>query len=469
MADSEIISKIIEAKRNMYIKLNDEIWECAETRFKEYKSSNLLCSALEDEGFQVIKGIAGMETAFVASYGSGKPKIGILGEFDALYDLSQKDGCAEKKPVVEGGSGHGCGHNTLGTAAMAAAIAVKDYIKANNIKGTVCYFGCPGEEGGSGKTYMARDKVFDDIDAAFSWHPDSINQIIGTSSLANIQAYFKFNGLSSHAAICPHLGRSALDAAALMNAGVNFLREHIIPEARVHYAVKNAGGLSPNVVQSEAELIYLVRAPKMEQLKEIYNRVVNIAKGAALMTDTKLEIVFDKAASNIIINDTLSKLMYDKMVEIGTLALDEKDMCFAEEIRKTFSKEEKDNVKKYTGNQFTDRAVCDFIVPYKLTESAMPGSTDVGDVSWVVPTAQCNIACYALGTPGHSWQLVSQGKSDLCHKGMLYAGKVMALSALELFENNEIIIKAKNELNARLEGKSYVCPIPSEVKPNALR
>lgn len=473
MTIKDKVASIIEEKRNIFIEVNDKLWEFAETRFHEYKSSKLLCSILEKEGFTVKKGIAGMETAFVASFGSGSPKIAILGEYDALFGLSQKSGIAEEQPIIEDGNGHGCGHNALGTGSLAAVVAIKDYMKENNIKGTVCYYGCPGEEGGSGKTYMVREKAFEGVDAAFTWHPESINSVFSQSSLANIQAYFKFHGISAHAGASPHLGRSALDAVELMNVGSNYLREHIIPEARVHYAVANTGGLSPNVVQSKAEVLYLIRAPKIEQVKDIYQRIINIAKGAALMTGTTCEVVFDRATSNLIMNDTLNQIIYKNMVEIGPATWSEEDIKFAEEIRKTLTESEKKYALRVLGRKFAGthgkKPLVDFIKPYKLNEKPMSGSTDVSDVSWVVPTAQCLAACYALGSPMHSWQVVAQGKSELCHKGMLFAAKTMALSALELFEKPEIIEKAKKELKVRLEGKEYVCPIPPEVKPNLMK
>lgn len=397
-----------------------------------------------------------MDTAFVATFGNGKPKIGILGEYDALYNLSQKANIDEKQAVVENGNGHGCGHNALGVGALAAVVAVKDYMVKNNLKGTICYFGCPGEEGGSGKTYMVREKVFSDIDAAFTWHPSDVTGVVEGSTLANIQAYVRFYGKSAHAAACPHLGRSALDAVELMNVGINYLREHVIEDARMHYALTNGGGLSPNVVQAFAEELLLVRAPKMSQAKEIYERVKSIAKGAALMTGTKVEIIFDKAASNVIVNDTLNKVMYEKLLELEPIKLIKEEEEFAKKIKNTLGDEEKASGK----------FIVDSVKEYKFTEKAAPGSTDVGDVSFVVPTAQINTSCWASGTAGHSWQVVSQGKCSYLHKAMLLAGKAMALSALELFENDEIITKAKAELKERLNGEEYVCPIPADVKPH---
>lgn len=463
------ISYIIEEKKNLFIEANDRIWDFAEIRFQEKKSSDLLCDILEKEGFSVKKSVGGMETAFIASYGSDKPKIAILGEYDALFNMNQEAEIAEKKAVCAGQNGHGCGHNALGAGSLAAVIGVKDYMKKNNIKGTICYYGCPAEEGGSGKTFMVKEGLFDDVDLAFSWHPDSVNEITSMSSLADIEVYFKFYGKSAHAAACPHLGRSALDAIELMNIGVNYLREHVIPEARMHYAMTNGGGLSPNVVQANAEILYLLRAPKFSQAKEIYDRVVNIAKGAALMTDTKFEIVFDCADSNLIPNDTLGKVMYKYLEKLGPVKVDENDIKFAEELRSTLSEEEKNaelnNLSKELREKAMESPIANFVKPFESSNETAPGTTDVADVSWVVPTSQCTTSTWMLGTPGHSWQAVSQGKSPLCHKGMLLAGKVMALSAIEAFENPNIVDEAKAELKERLCGEEYVSPIPDGAKP----
>ncbi|KAA8673365.1 M20 family metallopeptidase [Clostridium sp. HV4-5-A1G] len=470
MANKDEIIDIVEEKRNLFIDVSDRIWEFAENSFREFKSCQLLCNVLEKEGFTVHRNAAGIDTAFKAVYGSGSPVIGILGEYDALYNLSQGGKIATKEPIVENGNGHGCGHNALGAGSLAAAVAVKDYLKKHNMSGTICYFGCPAEEGGSGKTYMVREKVFDGVDAVFGWHPQSINTVLGSSMTANIEAYFRFYGVSSHAADCPHLGRSALDAVELMDIGVNYLREHVIQDARIHYAITNSGGSSPNVVQSYAEVLYLVRAPKVGQTKDIYERIKSIAGGAALMTGTRVKVIFDNALSNLIINSTLSKIMYEKMLEIGPVVPDEKDLKYAEAIRSTLTEEQKNYFPVSLDDKLKDKlrkkAIADFIIPYRESQNIIHASSDVSDVSWVVPTAQCFTACYAFGTPGHSWQVVAQVKAEFCHKSMLMAGKVMALSALELFEKPELIDKAKRELKERLHGEKYICPIPPNIKPS---
>ena len=474
MAFKTEISALVDGKRETYERAADEIWELAETRFTEYRSAELICGLLRGEGFEVTTGLAGMETAFAGSFGSGKPVVAILGEYDALFGLSQQCGITEKKAVTPGASGHGCGHNALGIGALAAAVAVKDYLKEKDLPGTVRYYGCPAEEVGSGKAYMAREGVFDDADAALTWHPGDLNEVWGCSCLAVTQAYFKFRGASSHAAAAPELGRSALDAVELMNVGANYLREHVIPEARIHYAITNAGGLSPNVVQSEAEALYVVRAPKLRQAKEIFDRVVRIAKGAALMTGTEMELVFDSGYTDYLPNDTLSRLMAEKMAELGAWEADGEDVRFAKEIAATLTPTQRAtaDARIRDGEQrrtIRETGLAGFVLPYRRTDATMPGSTDVGDVSRVVPTAQATAATWAFGTPGHSWQVVTQGKSSLLHKGMLLAAKTIALTAAELFEHPETVEAAKAEWKEAMNGETYDCPIPAGVKPAAVR
>ncbi|OIK16805.1 amidohydrolase [Bacillus sp. MUM 116] len=463
-----LISDLIEQKSDKIIELSDKIWACPEIYFEEHQSSEYLCKALEDEGFQVEREVAGLHTGFIGSYGDGGPIIAILGEFDALTGLSQKKGLAEHVPVVAGGHGHGCGHNLLGSGAFAAAVAIKDYMKQTGLQGTVRYYGCPAEEAGSGKAFMARAGLFDDVDLALSWHPSTIPCIWNVNTLANYSVTFKFNGKSAHAAAAPHLGRSALDAVELMNIGVNYLREHMISEARVHYAITDTGGTSPNVVQPHAEVVYLIRAPKKQQVKELYERVYNIAKGAALMTGTTMEVEFEGTASNLIPNTTLAEIMYKNLTKVGVPVYDELDQKFAKEIRATLSQEDIDadlaGLNKETAKKLNDKYIADIIPPLG-DEGALSGSTDVGDVSWVVPTIQCMTTCFALGTPLHTWQVVSQGATPIAHKGMLLAGKVIACTAIEAIQNQDIIEKAKSEWQERLEGEPYVSLIPENVMP----
>lgn len=466
---SEKITNLIDNKRTLFTQLSDQIWEFAETRFEEFRSADLLSEAMEKEGFTVKKGIASLETGFIASYGSGHPVIAILGEYDALAGLSQQARSSISEPIIKNGNGHGCGHNLLGVGSLAAAIAVKDYLLENNLGGTVQYFGCPAEESGYGKTFMARDGLFKDVDAAFSWHPSTMNAVMNSTANAVIHAHFKFKGRSAHAAASPHLGRSALDAVELMNVGVNYLREHMIDEARIHYAVTNTGGLAPNVVQAEAEVTYLIRAPKPDQAKELYDRVVNCSRGAALMTQTKVDFEIQGSCHNLIPNLTLEKVMHQYMQEIGAPHATEQEINYAKTIYETLTDEEKRaaalQVGKQGASQLAERPIADFIVPFSEKETFMGGSTDVADVSWNVPTAQCVTSTWAFGTPFHTWQAVAQGKESYAHDAMLLAGKAMACTAISALENPELLDNAKKELAERLDGETYTSLIPKELTP----
>ena len=405
-------TKIIDEKRAELIETANYLWDHAEPAFLEFQSAERLCSVLAREGFAVTRGLAGIRTAFSASFGSGRPVIGILGEFDALAKLGQKAGVTE--PCPDGQSyGHGCGHNLLGTAALGAAIAAKHYLEQSGQSGTVVYFGCPAEEGGSGKTFMARDGVFDGLDAALCWHPDARTGIRGRTSLANIQMLYRFDGVAAHASIQPYLGRSALDAVELMDIGANYLREHMIDQARVHYAITDTGGFSPNVVQPHAEVLYLIRAPHSTQVKELYERVNNIARGAALMTGTTVEIDFVKACSDTVLNDTLQRALYEKMAQIGVPEITAADEAYARELTQ----------KALMEYPKADPAhpIHAALLPYTGQIEYECGSTDVGDVSWLCPTVQAKTATWAFGTPGHSWQTVTQGVMPLAHKMTLYA------------------------------------------------
>ena len=469
MINYERISKIIEENRETFIYVSDRIWEYAEIRFEEFQSSRIICEVLEEEGFKVDRGVADMETAFIGSYGSGGPIIAILGEFDALPGLSQYRGIPTLQPIEKGGNGHGCGHNLLGSGSLAAVFAVKRYMEENQMEGTIRYYGCPAEEGGAGKTIMVREGVFHDVDIVLSWHPYPINAVVSVTNLANYQVYFNFKGKAAHASNAPHLGRSALDAVELMNIGVNFLREHIIPEARVHYAITNSGGVAPNVVQAEAEVLYTIRAPERLQVEELYQRICKVARGAALMTETEVDIIFDKGCSNLIPNHTLEAIMYESFCELGVPTFDEEEKDFAHQIRSTLTVEDKKSILPIQGGsefakQLKDQDLSTILLPYVKKTFHMKSSTDVGDVSWVVPTVQCATACFAMGTQPHTWQIVAQGGTSLGHKGMLHAGKVMAATAINILLRPEVINQAKMELQNRLNGASYVCPIPQGVQ-----
>ncbi|MGE7688069.1 M20 family metallopeptidase [Lysinibacillus sp. NPDC097214] len=466
------IAYLVDEKSELYKQVSDKIWEFAEIRFEEMNSANLLCETLTSEGFNVERGVANLETGFIGTFGSGKPVIAILGEYDALAGLSQRADSLEYDPITPNGNGHGCGHNLLGVGALAGAIAVKDYLKENNLSGTVKYFGCPAEESGYGKTFLARDGYFKDVDIALSWHPGTVNIVLHARANAVINATFKFKGRSSHAAASPHLGRSALDAVELMNVGVNYLREHIVDEARIHYAVTNTGGIAPNVVQAEAEVTYLIRAPKPNQVKDLYNRVLNCAKGAAIMTETTVEEQIVGSCHNLIPNKTLEEVMYQHMQDLSKVKLTEEDIHFAQKIYDTLSEEEKHvaalQVGKEVAQQLDKRPIIDFIAPLPEEPFFMGGSTDVADVSWNVPTAQCSTATWAFGTPFHTWQVVAQGKSAYAHQATLLAGKAIACTAISTLENPTLIEKAKEELKQRLDGETYEALIPKDLVPPKL-
>lgn len=438
----------------------DFLWEHPETAFTEFESAAYLCDRLRQEGFAVTENLANIKTAFSGRFGSGKPVIGILGEFDALAGLGQVAHVTDKTPNGQS-CGHGCGHNLLGTAGLGAAIAVKRYLEETGTPGTVIYFGCPGEEGGSGKAFMARDGVFDELDAAITWHPSDETCVRVKGSLANCQVLYKFEGIASHAGAKPHLGRSALDAVELMNVGVNFLREHVVQEARMHYAITDAGGFSPNVVQPHAEVLYLIRAPKNEQVADIYARINDIAKGAALMTGTEESHDFIKACSNTVVNDTLMQVMYEQFLALGELEVPEEDIAFARELT--------EKTLQNIPNANPEHPISYEIKPFHKGDfEANYGSTDVGDVSWVCPTVQAHGAVFATGTPGHSWQITSQGKGHHAQNMMRYIAKVMAATAIELMEKPAIVEEAKEEHKKRVGKDGYICPIPEGVVPRAM-
>ena len=468
------IAAEIESMKPHFTTLSDSIWDFAELKFEERQSAGVLANALEENGFVVRRGVAGMDTAFIGEFGHGKPVIAFLGEFDALAGMSQMAGVAEAKPLEPDATGHGCGHNLLGVGSLMAAIALARHLKANNLPGTVRYYGCPGEEGGSGKTFMVRAGLFDDVDAALTWHPAPFNGVRSTNNLAVLEYFYRFKGVASHASNAAHLGRSALDAVELMNVGVNFLREHMPQDWRVHYAITDAGGKAANVVQAKAEVLYLIRAPEMRQALDLAARVDKVARGAAMMTETEVEIVFDTASTNLLPNITLETAMHENMVALGPIAFDEADQAFAKVIQDTFTEEAiKSSIRLYQikGDVFSNGKI-DGSTPLHLglrdfegQSHFRAGSTDVGDVSWVTPTAQCWTPAWAIGTNPHTWQVVAQGKSPAAHKAMAHAAKTLASTGLSLMTSPELLESVKKEWLEKTEGSDYVCPIPADVMP----
>lgn len=476
MHNKNRICEIIDAKSALFTKAADQIWAHAETRFSLPRSADELCQILQAEGFAVQRNLAGMPDAFIATFGSGQPVIAILGEYDALPKLSQVADVAQKTIFEPGKAGHGCGHNLLGAGSLAGAIGIKDYMLETGLSGTIKYFGCPAEESGSGKAFMAREKLFDDLDGILTWHPMTETNIWGTSSLANYQVYFSFQGVSSHAAAAPEMGRSALDAAELMNIGVNYLREHIVQEARIHYAYIDVGGEFPNVVQPTAKLLYFIRAPRSSQVRDIFKRVVDVAEGAAKMTGTQMKLEFDSTCAEYIVNDQLSKAMFANMQQLGKIPFDQQDMDYAAQFTSGLDETSRVSYQNKVRKWFSDRdentvaalvqqPIMDEIIPYSLSDLAMPGSTDVGDASWHAPTAQLLTPCFPAGTVAHSWQFVACGKSAMAHKGMLYAGKIMAMTALDMLTKPELLTQAWSEHRKRLGNETYQSAIPAEVIP----
>lgn len=461
----------------LFEKLNAKIWDYAELKFEEYQSSEALIDMMKTHGFSVERGLAGMDTAFRATAGKGRPVIGLLAEYDALSGLSQKAGQLEPIPRKETENGHGCGHCLLGTAAAGAALMAKDYLIQTGREGTVVLIGCPAEEGGSGKAYLARAGVFDDLDAALTWHPAGGNAVLTGSLQANCQAYFRFHGVSSHAAGSPHLGRSALDAVELMDVGVNYMREHMEPTDRIHYAITDTGGSSPNVVQNHAEVLYLIRSTDNNKVKRLYERVKNIARGAALMTETNVEAVFDKACSNILSNSILEQLLYDCMKTIPLPSYTEKELAYAEQMKKTITDADIASdmslmmvhgaEKRRLASLYRELPMANFVVEHQHQDLFLPGSSDVGDCSHATPTAQFVGACFVPGTPAHSWQMTAQGKEKTAVKGMFYAAQVLSEACRRLFEKPEIVKQAREVFENDTEGKPYECPIPTEILPNA--
>ncbi len=466
MQNTEQIWRLVDARKDAFTDMSDRIWGMPELAYSETRSCAEHTAMLEREGFRVTSEVAGIPTAVMGEAGEGGPVIAILGEYDALPGLSQEAGVAEKRPLPGDGNGHGCGHNLLGSASLLAAAAVKDYLAAHGIKGRVRYYGCPAEEGGAAKGFMVRAGAFDDVDIAVSWHPAAFAGVNEARSLANTRIDFSFFGRASHAAAAPHLGRSALDAVELMSVGVNYMREHMPSDARVHSAILDAGGIAPNVVQARAKVRYLIRARNLPELTRLIARVKKVAEGAALMTETKVEHKVISAVSNLMGNAPLERAMHDNLMRLGPPPFDDADRAFAAKIQATLTEEDIELAFRRVGLPMQKGlGLCDDIVPLDAQSAPMMGSTDVGDVSWVVPTVQARGATYAIGTPGHSWQLTAQGKLPAAHKGMVHVAKVMAGTAIDAIRDETLIARAKADHQARVKDAPYVCPLPADITP----
>ncbi len=436
------VIKVMDSKSEEYAKIAQQIWGFAEVGFQETQSSALLQETLSKQGFKIESGVAGMPTAFIASYGSGKPVVAILGEFDALPGVSQ-EAVPEKKSIEGQGAGHACGHHLFGTASSAAAIAVKDWLIVNKKQGTIRFYGTPAEEGGSGKVYMVREGLFMDVDVVINWHPGARNAANPGTSLANKSGKFRFYGVASHAAAAPHRGRSALDAVESMNVMVNMMREHVTSDTRIHYVITR-GGEAPNVVPAFAEVYYYVRHPNRDEVKDVWERIVNAAKGAALGTDTKVEYEIMGGVHDLLPNETLSKAMHANLTEVGGYTMSDEERKFGTEIQKSFT----GDIPTLTSTQE--------IAPYEVRiGGGGSGSTDVGDVSWVVPTVGMSAATWVPGTAAHSWQAVAAGGTSIGSKGMMIAAKSMALTAIDAFTNPALLTEAWKEFKGRTTGFNY--------------
>lgn len=448
--EKDTILEQMDARAAHYGDVSRQIWEFAEVGYKEFKSADLLKSELRKAGFKVEENVAGIPTAFTASWGQGKPVIAVLGEYDALPGLSQ-EAVPDRKPRAEGAPGHGCGHNLLGTASLFAAVAVKDWMASNKVPGAIRFYGTPAEEGGGGKLYMARAGVFNDVDVVLSWHPGDSNGASKQSSLAITSAKFKFYGKPSHAAAAPDLGRSALDGVMVMANAVEFLREHVPESTRIHYIVSN-GGSAPNVVPEYAELFLYARNPSMPVLDGIWNRIVKCAQAGALATETRMEMQLIDSSYNVLPNDALATLVDRNMHMVGGVTYNREEQAFAESIRKTVPLDHARSLGSQEGVQ-------------PAGEGYFSASSDVGDVSWIVPTAALNTATFVPGIPAHSWQSTACAGMSIGRKGMLVAAKTLALTAVDLFRNPDQVKAARASFDQRRAGYVYQSRVPPDHKP----
>ena len=426
-----------------------QIWEYAEVGYKEVKSAALHVQHLKDAGFTVETGVAGIPTAFVATYGTGSPAIGILAEYDALPGINQS-ASSERDPIVGKNAGHACGHHLFGTASVSAGIAIKELIAAGKLKGTIKVYGTPAEEGGSGKVFLVRAGLFNNLDAVIHWHPDDVNAITTTSALANKSAKFKFYGISAHAAAAPDQGRSSLDAVEAMDNMVNMMREHVPQETRIHYVI-TSGGKAPNVIPDFAEVYYYVRHPKRKDVVEIFDRVVKAAEGAALGTGTKFSYDIIGGTHDLLINKTLAETMQANLDKVGGVNYTEEEIAFGKKIQPTMVSP-------------VDIATAAQVKPLTYINEGNSGSTDVGDVSYALPTVGLRAATWVPGTAAHSWQAVASGGTEIGTKGMLVASKTMAMTAIDLMSNPVLLAKAMEEF-IKSKGDYKYKALLGDIKP----
>jgi len=452
-AGHQQVEQFVDENAANWKQVSKQIWEYAELGYHEEKSSALLQAQLKAAGFTLQSGVADEPTAFIASYGQGKPVIAILGEFDALPGLSQQTS-PERAPVVADAPGHGCGHNLLGSGAALAAVAVKKFMEANHVSGTLRYYGTPAEEGGSGKVYMVRDGLFKDVDVVLHWHPGDRNSVNNGGMLAVTSAKFTFHGIAAHAAMAPDRGRSALDAVMLMGTGIEYMREHVPSNTRIHYIISK-GGVAANIVPDLAQMDLMARNPSNSTLNGIWDRLLKIAQGAALMTGTTYEVTDIGSDANIIGNDALAPVAQKNLEEAGGYTLDKAQTEFALKLQKTLGLD--------TAPSLDQTKIIEPLRPVDL--NAPSASTDVGDVSWTVPTIGFTTATFVPGVAAHTWQATASAGMSIGQDGMMIASKAIALTAIDLFNSPELIMAAKADFDRKLAGKIYQSAIPAGQKP----
>ncbi|MCA9995201.1 MAG: amidohydrolase [Anaerolineales bacterium] len=465
---TEIVNWLNRNQSN-FTAMADEIWANPEIRFEEFKASKLQADFLEEVGFAITWDVGGISTAFMAEWGSGGPIIGFAGEYDALPGLSQKLQ-SDPDPVEAGGHGHGCGHNLLGTGCLAATVAVKQWLQETGTPGTVRYYGCPAEEGGGGKIYMGRDGAFDDLDAAFNFHPGYTNYASKGSMLGVQSMRFRFHGRTAHAAAMPEMGRSALDAVELMNVGVNYMREHVADNVRIHYIITD-GGLAANIVPDRAEVHYVMRAHLPHQVQAVVDRVRKVAQGAALMTETEVEEIFVSGTTCVLNNHALADLQYEVMQSLGPIQFTAEEMAYAAEINANNPPGNSQMIAQYMGlspAQANQPLVGD-VFPSVDIGRIFPASSDVGDMSWRVPLSMLNTTCWPTNVPAHSWGIVASGGMSIGHKGMMYAAQVMSQAAIALFVDPARLAAVRAEFEASLAATPYFSPVPADVQPPKLK
>jgi len=463
----EYILSYLDEKQELLTNLAKDIWEHPQIALQETYAVKVITDLLQKEGFSITKNIGNMPTAFIASWGKEKPIVGILGEYDALPGLSQKLS-TRKEPIKDGKPGHGCGHNLLGVGSLGAVLAIKEIMKNKDIKGEIRYYGCPAEETSVGKVFMAKSGVFDDLEASLSWHPMNINTLWASSSLSLNSFKLNFHGFATSAAGMPEKGFSALDGVILTDIGVNYLREHIIQEARIHSVITNGGSI-PNVVPDYAQIWYFVRAPHRDQVERIYSKVLDIAKGAALMTGTTFNVEFLTSCYEYLSNDVIGDIVYENLKEVGSPKFTEEERKFAQELEATMPDGSFQTILKTSG--LTSEELGGFLSDKILKKDGGPlskgkimaASADIGDVSFITPTAQFGTTCWPFSLAEHSWQTTASAGSSIGSKGMIVAAKVLALAAFDLLTKPDILKKAQDEFKKVTSGKKYISSLPENL------